>query len=77
MHKNISRIECTVGERIYNFDCSVDSPIADAKEALFQIQKYLGQLEDNIKVLQEEQKKKDEEIAAAKEKQSQHEEIQE
>lgn len=56
MIKNISRLECKVGEKIYHLTCDVDSPIEHVKEALFQFQKYIGQLEDQIKAQQEQQK---------------------
>lgn len=34
---------------MYHFICDNDSPIEHIKEALFQCQKYVGTLEDNIK----------------------------
>ncbi len=49
MLKNIVRIEFTVADKIYHLTCDSDSPIEHIKEALFQMQKYVGQIEDNIK----------------------------
>lgn len=61
MLKNISRLECKVNEKDYQLFCDNDSPIEHVKEALFQFLKYIGQLEDQNKVMQEELKKKSEE----------------
>ena len=52
MIKNIVKIEFQVAERAYQFLCENDAPIEHIKEALFQIQKYIGQVEDNIKAQQ-------------------------
>ena len=49
MLKNIVRIEFKILERFYHFTCDNDSPIEHIKEAIFQMQKYIGQVEDNIK----------------------------
>lgn len=49
MLKNISKLELAIGEKIYQFICDSDCPLNDVKEALFQILKYIGQIEDNIK----------------------------
>jgi hypothetical protein len=49
MIKNIVRLEFTVMDKVYHFTCDPDSPIEHIKEAIFQIQKYIGQVEDNIK----------------------------
>ncbi len=38
-----------IAERAYHFVCENDAPIEHIKEALFQCQKYIGQVEDNIK----------------------------
>lgn len=53
MLKNISKLECKVGEKIYQFLCDSDSPIEHVKESLFQFQKYIGYVEDQQKALQE------------------------
>ncbi len=49
MLKTIARLEFVVMDRIYHFVCDNDSPIDHIKEALFQCQKYVGALEDQIK----------------------------
>lgn len=49
MLKNISKLELKVGEKTYQFICDNDSPLSDIKEAIFQFQKYIGVVEDNIK----------------------------
>jgi hypothetical protein len=49
MLKNISKLEIQVGEKMYHFYCDHDSPIEHVKEALFQFQKYVGQIEDAVK----------------------------
>lgn len=51
----MTRLECKVGERLFQIYCEVDSPISDFKEALFQFQKYAGAVEDAIKRAQEAQ----------------------
>jgi hypothetical protein len=38
-----------VADKVYHFICDPDSPVEHIKEALFQCQKYVGQIEDNIK----------------------------
>jgi len=35
--------------------CDMDSPLPDVKEALFQFQKYVGQIEDAVKAQQAQQ----------------------
>ncbi len=56
MLKNLSQLEIKIGDRTYQFLCAIDAPISEAKEALFQFQKYIGQIEDNVKAQQEAQK---------------------
>ena len=46
MIKNISKFEVKIGERTYQMLCEMDSPLPEAKEALFQFIKYLGHIED-------------------------------
>ncbi len=62
MLKNISRLECTVNEKSYRFDCDNDSPLEHVKEALFQFQKYIGFVEDSVKAQKEADKEKSEEV---------------
>lgn len=56
MLKNISRLETKVNEKIYQFLCDLDSPLPEVKEALFQFVKYVGQIEDQIKLKQDQEK---------------------
>jgi hypothetical protein len=52
MQKNVVRIEFTIADKDYHFMCDADSPLEHVKEALFQCQKYIGMIEDNIKAAQ-------------------------
>lgn len=52
MLSNISKIEIKVGEKVYQLLCDLDSPIEHVKEAIFQFGKFVGQVEDNIKIAQ-------------------------
>lgn len=54
MEDNKYRIETKIGEKMYQMICDHDSPITDAKEAIFQFIKHLGKIEDNAIVLQQE-----------------------
>jgi len=49
MLKNITSLTHIVEGRAYNFLCDIDSPLNHVKEALFQFQKYIGQIEDYVK----------------------------
>lgn len=49
MLKNLVKLEFQIADKIYHFMCDPDSPIEHIKEALFQCQKYIGAVEDNIK----------------------------
>ena len=53
MLKNIAKLEIKIGERVYQFLCDNDSPTADLKEVFFQFQKFVGQIEDQVKAQQE------------------------
>jgi len=56
MLKNISELEIAIENKIYRFACHMDSPLQHIKEALFQFQKYVGQVEDSVKSQQEKPK---------------------
>jgi hypothetical protein len=56
MLKNIVKLELKIGDKIYQFLCDNDSPLEYVKEALFQFQKYVGCIEDQIKAQQEQAK---------------------
>jgi len=60
MLKNIVKLEFKIVDKVYHFLCDNDSPIEHIKEALFQCQKYVGALEDNIKAQLEAQKESEE-----------------
>lgn len=53
MLKNITKLECQIGDKIYQLLCEMDSPLTHVKEALFQFQKYVGQIEDQARDSQE------------------------
>ena len=57
MLKNASKLELTVNGKLYQFFFDNDSPIAHIKESLFQMQKYVGMVEDNVNAQQEQAKK--------------------
>ena len=60
MLKNITRLEVNINDKSYQFHCDMDSPLGDVKEALFQYQKYIGQVEDHVKKQLDEKKAKEE-----------------
>jgi hypothetical protein len=49
MLKNIVKLEFMIADKVYHFLCDNDSPIEHLKEAIFQMQRYIGQIEDNAK----------------------------
>jgi len=61
MIKNISRLEVKVNAKEYHLCADMDSPLSDVKEAIFQFQKYIGHIEDQMKAQQEAIKKEKEE----------------
>lgn len=56
MLRNVSKLECKINEKFYEFVCDMDCPLEHVKEALFQFTKYIGQLEDSLKAKIEESK---------------------
>lgn len=58
MLKNLTQLELTIGDKVYQFTCAPDSPLEHIKEVLFQFQKYVGQIEDNIKAQKAQQASK-------------------
>lgn len=64
MIRNVVKFEAKINDKTYELFCDSSSPLADLKEALFQFQKYIGQIEDDIKSQQE--KAKAEEAAKKK-----------
>lgn len=53
MLKNISKLECKVNERTFQFLCDGESLVGEVKEALFQFLKFVGEIEDKAKAAQE------------------------
>lgn len=60
MLKTISKLEIEIEKKPYEFLCEPDSPLHHIKEALFQMLKFVGQVEDNVKAQLEQAKKEDE-----------------
>lgn len=58
MIKTLSQIEINVENKICRFIVDHDTPLTHVKEALFQMQKYIGQIEDSVKSKVEEEAKK-------------------
>ncbi len=56
MLKNCTRLECIVNDKTGHFYCDMDTPLLVVKEMIFQFQKYVGLIEDQIRA-QEEAKK--------------------
>lgn len=55
MLRNLTQLEHIVENKICRFICDNDTPLNIAKEALFQFQKYIGQIEDMAKKNQQQQ----------------------
>ncbi len=53
MLKNLSQLSCKVGEKDFHFSCDMDSSLDAVKEALFQFQKHVFRIEDQVKAQQE------------------------
>jgi len=49
MLKNVTQLEVLIENKSYRFICDIDSPTTHCKEALFQFNKYIGQLEDQAR----------------------------
>jgi hypothetical protein len=56
MIKNLTQIEVNIDNKICRLIVDQDTPLTHIKEALFQFQKYIGQIEDAAKKQQEEEK---------------------
>lgn len=67
MLRNVSKLEMVIGEKVYQMFCDADSPIEGVKEALFQFQKYVGQVEDAITAATAKAKKEQEQAQASEE----------
>jgi uncharacterized protein (DUF342 family) len=53
MLKNISRLECEIADKKYQFTCDMDSPLENVKEALFQFQQYCLAIDEQVKLQKE------------------------
>ena len=60
MLKNVSQLTIIVNGKSYQYSCDIDATMPDIKESLFQFQKYIGQIEDNMKAQQEAKKAQEE-----------------
>ena len=56
MIKNKVHLEQKINERDVTLVCDNDCPLEVLKEALFQYQKYIGQIEDSVRAQQEKAK---------------------
>jgi len=59
MIKNYTSLEVTIDGKLFQFFCEQGVSTVPCKEALFQFQKFIGQIEDNAKAQQEAQKQTD------------------
>jgi hypothetical protein len=51
MLKNISSLELIIENKFYRFYCDADSSLPHVKEALFQFQKFIGNIEDQANAM--------------------------
>jgi hypothetical protein len=65
MMKNVVQIKGLSNNRESFWYLDNDCPLVDAKEMLFQFQKFIGQIEDNVRAQQEAKKAEEEAKAAA------------
>ena len=56
MLQNKVHLEQKISERQITLICDTDCPLDILKEGLFQYQKYIGQLQDNVRAQQEKAK---------------------
>lgn len=52
MIKNLSQVQVKIDEKDFSLLCDNDSTFPQVKEALFQLQKYVGSVEDQLKAAQ-------------------------
>jgi hypothetical protein len=62
MINNFSEIQVNIDSKICRFYVQQDMPLGNVKEALFQLQRYIGQIEENAKAQLESQENKIEEL---------------
>jgi len=63
MLKNIVQYLQKINEKDYTFLCENDSATSDIKEFCFRLLKYVGQIEDQVKVTAQEQCKNNSETS--------------
>lgn len=68
MLKNICKLECIVNEKSYQLLCDMDSPIECVKAALEEFQKYVLNIEENIKAQMKEKDEANEPLDSLEEK---------
>lgn len=51
MLKNVSSLELIIENKVYRFYCDVGSSLPHVKEALFQFQKFIGNIEDQANAM--------------------------
>lgn len=52
MLKNVSQLSVKINGKDHLYHCDMDCPTFEVKEALFQMMKYVGQIEDSAKAQQ-------------------------
>lgn len=50
MLKNLHQLELTINEKTHRYQTDSNTALVDIKEALFQFQRYIGHVEDQIKI---------------------------
>ncbi len=53
MLKNVSRLECKICEKVFQFTCEMDSSLHDVRESLLEFLKYIDQVENAVLKQQE------------------------
>ena len=52
MLKNISQLEIAINNFTFRFYTEMNAPLPDIKEALFQFLRFVGQIEEQTKIMQ-------------------------
>lgn len=64
--KNLTTIDIEIADRKYQFMCDPESPLGHVKEALFQLMKRVGKVEDDL-LMQQAAAQKEAEVEEVKE----------
>ena len=56
MLKNVIQLEHKILDKVITLTCVADTALDQVKEALFQFTKYVAQVEDQVKIMQEKAK---------------------